>query len=112
MLSKEAAINALPKSQIIKHSLALRAKYRLHQGATPYIQTFHPSLVVPHYGNRAGEPVKSIRTKQLCGIISTDGCDVLDANSIAVAVQDNPTSPKFQKRFEEQISLDNELAKH
>ena len=95
---------------LIKRSIALRAKYRLEQGPTPTIKTFPASLAVPHPQNRGGDPVKSIRTKQLSGEIARDGCDGLEANSSAVAVEDDPTKPQFQLLFEEQIKSDPDMA--
>ena len=60
--------------QIIKKGIALRAKYRVEQGDTPTIKVFAPPLVVPHGKNRGGDPVKSLRTRQLSGTIACDGC--------------------------------------
>ena len=76
---------------MIKRSLAYRAKYRAGQGPGPTIQVFGPALAVPHPMNRAGDPVKSIRTLELAGAIAKDGCDTIEANSNAVAVFNNPT---------------------
>ena len=75
-------------TQIIKKSIAMRAKYRLNQGAGPTFRLLPPGLVVPHPRNRGGDPVKSLRTKELSGTVLVDGCDPLEACSNAVAVQE------------------------
>ena len=98
-------------TQLIKRSIALRAKYRLEQGSAPTMRLYAPSLAVPHPKNRGGDPVKSLRTIQLSGSIVQDGCDVVEANSNAVAVEDNPSKPRFQSHFEEQIKSDPDMTK-
>ena len=55
--------------------------------------------------------MKSIRTIQLSGTIARDGCDILEANANAVAVEDNLAKPKFQLHFEEQIKFDPNMTK-
>ena len=75
-------------TQMIKRSLAWRAKYRLDQGPGPSFRVLSPHLVVPHPRNRGGDPVKSLRTKELSGTVVVDGCDPLEACSNAVAVQE------------------------
>ena len=78
-------------SQVIKASIALRAKYRLDQDrATPLLVRWAPALAVPHPKNRGGDPVKSNRTVQLSGDIVRDGCDPIEADANAVAVEQNP----------------------
>ena len=74
--------------QMIKKSICWRAKYRLEQGSGPTLRVLSPGLVVPHPCNRGGDPVKSLRTKELSGTILNDGCDPLEACSNAVAVQE------------------------
>ena len=74
--------------QIIKHSIALRAKWRLGQGPGPTYRVLSPQIVVPHPRNRGGDLVKSLRTKQLSATVVVDGCDPLEACSNAVAVQE------------------------
>ena len=75
-------------TQIIKQSIALRAKWRLDQGPAPTYRVLPPPIVVPHPCNRGGDAVKSLRTKQLTGDILVDGCDPVEACSNAVAVQE------------------------
>ena len=75
-------------TQLIKRSIAYRAKFRLDQGPGPTFRVLSPGLVVPHPRNRGGGPVKSLRTKELSGTVSHDGCDPLVACSNAVAVQE------------------------
>ena len=76
-------------TQMIKRSIALRAKYRLEQGVPgPTYRVLAPGLVVPHPRNRGGDPVKSLRTKELSGTAIYDGFDPLEACSNAVAVQE------------------------
>ena len=96
--------------QLIKRSIALRAKHRLHQDIPgPTYQLHAPGVVVPHPRNRAGDPVKSLRTKQLIGDSAQSGCDPFEANSNAVAVFEAEESrvassvewESYQKDFEE-----------
>ena len=75
-------------AQMIKRSIIFRAKYRLEQGPRPTYRVLSPHIVVPHPRNRGGGPVKSLRTKELSGTVSHDGCDPLEACSNAVAVQE------------------------
>ena len=98
-------------TQLIKKSIAFRAKYRLEQGSEPTMRLFAPPLAVPHPKNRGGDPVQSLRTIQLSGSIVQDGCDVVEANSNAVAVEDNPSKPRFQSFLEEQIKSDPDMTK-
>jgi hypothetical protein len=117
---------ASDSNQIIKQAIALRAKYRLGQGDTPQYKTYAPALVVPHPTNRGGDPVKSLRTMQLSGIIAKDGCDTTEACSNAVAVacgtavvaeagkgiskdKGAAASKSFQTLFEEDIQADPDM---
>ena len=75
-------------TQMIKRSIAFRAKYRLDQAEGPTFRVLPPDLVVPHPCNRGGDPVKSLRTKELSGTVLVDGCDPLEACSNEVAVQE------------------------
>ena len=75
-------------TQMIKKSIVFRAKYRLEQGPGPTYRVLSPQLVVPHPRNRGGDPVKSLRTKELTGAVVVDGCDPMEACSNAVAVQE------------------------
>lgn len=105
---------ASDSNQLIKQAIALRAKYRLGQGDAPTYKTLAPALVVPHFRNRGGDPVKSLRTRQLSGIIANDGCDSTEACSNAVAVaeaeQGSALSQRsFQKRFEVDVQADPDM---
>ena len=73
-------------TQIIKKNIAYRAKYRVGTKKKKIL----PWLVVLHPKNRGGEPVKSIRTKELTGTIAEDGYDAVEANSNGVVVQEKP----------------------
>ena len=70
-----------------------------------------PWLVVPHPKNRGGEPIKSIRTKELTGAIAEDGYDAVEANSNGVVVQEKPvvtgssTYKTFQEAFADKLNL-------
>ena len=75
-------------TQMIKKSIAWRAKYRLEQGPGLTYRVLSPQIVVPHPRNRGGDLVKSLRTKELTGTVLVDGCDPLEACSNAVAVQE------------------------
>ena len=105
----------MSKYQVIKESIAYRAKYRLDQTKSePTMKVFAPPLCVPHFKNRGGDPVRSIRTMQLSGDICSDGCDTVEANSNAVAVAQDEThletSNMLQSHFEGQISRDPDMA--
>ena len=110
-----------PDTQVIKRSIAYRAKWRADQEvALPTYRTLGPMTVVPHPKNRN---VCSLRTKQLVGTIAKDAFDVSEANNSAVAVQEQPDKcrhyskegePKwenFQSHFEERVAADNDMAK-
>ena len=75
-------------TQMIKRSIAFRAKYRLEQGPGPTYRVLSPQIVVPRPRNQCGDPVKSLRTKELSGTIVVDGCDPVEASCNAVAVQE------------------------
>ena len=75
-------------TQMIKRSLCFREKYRLEQGPGPTYRVLSPPIVVPHPRNRGGDPVKSLRVRELQGTIVVDGCDPLEACGNAVAVQE------------------------
>ena len=72
-------------TQIIKRSIALRAKYRVREKIK-----ISPWLALTHPQTRGGDPIKSIRTKQLTGTIATEGYDAVEANSNGVVVQEKP----------------------
>ena len=73
-----------------------------------------PWLVVPHPKNRGGEPVKSLRTKQLTGTLAEEGYDPIEANVNAVVVQDRPAVAEatgfFQSAFAEKLKNDPDIA--
>ena len=73
---------------LIKQALCFRAKYRYGQTDKPYFLKLHPMLVVPHPRNRSGEPVKSLRTRELSGTIAKDGADADEANLAAICIMD------------------------
>ena len=113
-----------PDPQIIKRSIALRAKYRAGLAETPTYKIFAPLLVVPHPRNRGGVPVTSLRTKELMGTIVKEACDLVEANSSAVAVEEqpldatghppptgNPRWRSFQEDYEKGIANDASMAK-
>ena len=75
-------------TQIIKQSMAYRAKYLVSE-ETKRI-TISPMSVVPHPKNRGGDPVVSLRTMQLNGTIAVEGYDPTEANGNGVAVQEKP----------------------
>ena len=64
--------------------------YRKGQGPHPHIRPFPPALCVPHPNNRGGDPVVSLRSRQLGNTLAKDGYDKFDANNTAVAVQETP----------------------
>ena len=108
------AQSKLNTSQVIKASIALRAKYRLDQDrATPTLVRWAPALAVPHPKNRGGDPVKSSRTVQLSGDLVKDGFDPIEADSNAVAVEQHPDAQAdegFQAAFEKKILVDPDMA--
>ena len=114
-------------TQIIKVSLAYRARFGMRTEEFlpteegPHIVVFSPGLVVPHPSNRSGDPVRSMRTKELSGTIVVDGCDLVEATGNAVAVQEIPEAERKarardarktqQASFEEQIKADPDMAR-
>lgn len=110
---------------LIKQALCFRAKYRFGQGPQPYYLKLHPMPVVPHPRNRSGEPVKSLRTRELSGTIAKDGADADEANLAAICIMDldepphgrrsdtplgSPRWRSFQEQFEKKVELDIEMA--
>ena len=110
---------------LIKQALCFRAKYRFGQGPQPYYLKLHPMSVVPHPRNRSGEPVKSLRTRELSGTIAKDGAEADEANLAAICIMDldepphgrrsdtplgSPRWRSFQEPFEKQVELDIEMA--
>ena len=97
-------------NHIIKKSIAYRAKYRVT------IKQINPLFVVPHPCNRGGDPVKSLRTKQLSGNLVTDGYDPTEAQSNAVAVEQksdgspHPRWKSFQDHFTNNVRRDPDMA--
>ena len=108
--------------QIIKRSIAYRAKYRLSQTDAALYRVVAPLMVVPHPKNRQ---VTSLRTKELIGTIVKDACDEAEANSSAVAVEErppdtaagppppngNPPWLSFQADYEKRIANDASMVK-
>ena len=92
--------------QLIKQSIAFRAKYRKDQGPAPCIRIFSPALAVPHPSNRGGDPVVSMRTKELGNFIAREGHDPMEAASSAVAVETRAGAGcgSFQIKFEGQVA--------
>ena len=94
--------------QVIKQSIAYRAKYRKGQGPTPCIKVFSPALAVPHPRNRGGDPVVSMRTRELGNFIAREGNDPMEAASSAVAVEGHAgktaADGDFQSHFEGQVA--------
>ena len=73
-----------------------------------------PGLAVPHPSNRGGDPVVSLRTKQLAGFVAQVGFDATEVKSCAVAVQDPATrggGDTYQELFERQTANDPDMAK-
>ena len=88
----------------IKMSLCYRAKYRV----TKHI--LYPLTVVPH-PRCWGEPVDSLRTKQLTKTIIGDGYDSIKANENLVAVEEDPRwRGYFQSNFGFLVTSDPDMA--
>ena len=106
-----------PDTQIIKQSLCYRAKYRTGDNA-PCIKCMTASLAVPHPRNRGGDPVVSMRTKELAEFIAKEGCDKEEASTGCLAVQDCPPESRgggkgkvtFQEHFNDQVKHDPDMA--
>ena len=98
--------SAGPDVQVIKQSIAYRAKYRKDQGPTPCIKVFSPGLAVPHPRNRGGDPAVSMRTRELGNFIAREGNDPMEAASSAVAVEGRAGADcgTFQINFEGQVA--------
>ena len=97
-------------NHIIKKSICYRAKYRVAS------KLLNPLFVVPHPCNRGGDPVKSLRTKQLSGNLVTDGYDPEEAQGNAVAVEQNSGGSthlrwqSFQDHFTNNVRSDPDMA--
>ena len=74
-------------TQLIKKSIAFRARYRVESR-----KLVAPFQVVPHTANRGGDPVKSLRTRQLVCDILRDGYDPIEANTNGVLVEVKPAA--------------------
>ena len=99
------------QTQIIKESVAKRAKYA--KGSF----VIFPWHVVPHPKNRGGQPCKSLRTKDLVGKLVSEGFDPIEANSNGVVVEQLPAvagdtedQSNFQKIFEDKHKSDPDIA--
>ena len=104
------AAHAGNTTQIIKLSIAYRAKYRVDPP-----KVISPLLVVPHPKNRGGDPVKSLRTMQLMGTVTFDGYDPVEANSNGVVVEQRPAVAGevvtvFQDAFASKLKTDPDMA--
>ena len=101
--------------------IALRAKYRKGSAEDgPTILAISPSLVIPHPENRGGDPVRSLRTKQLSSQVAVDGCDTFEASAGAVCVEEHPCQAEgqgiprwqsYQDNFEKQVAADPHIAR-
>ena len=110
--------NQGPDNALIKRAIAFRAKYRMGQGPGPCIRRIPIGMVVPHPQNRGGDPVGSLRTRQLGNTLAKDGYDKLEASSAAVAVQETPDSKggrgqwiSFQDHYGKSIMMDEYMVK-
>ena len=87
----------------IKISLCYRAKYRVTK------KILYPLTVVPH-PRCWGEPVDSLRTKQLTKTIIGDGYDSIKANENLVAVEEDPRwRGYFQAKFRVLVMFDPDM---
>ena len=87
----------------IKRSLCYRAKYRVTK------KILYPLAVVPHPLSW-GEPVDSLRTKQLTKTIIGDGYDSIKANENLVAVEEDPRwRGDFQSKFRVLVMFDPDM---
>jgi hypothetical protein len=66
---------AAATTQLIKQSIALRAKYQVCDG-----KWYTPFQLVPHPENRGGDAIKHQRCKELTGQLVRDGVDPIEAN--------------------------------
>ena len=71
--------------------------------------------MVPRPKNRCGDPVASVRLKQLTGTIAREGYDPIEANTNGVVVQEKPvsaggTGKEYQPSFSMKLKADPEIA--
>ena len=97
-------------TKIIKRSIAYRARFRVESK-----KVVAPFQIVPHPQNRGGDPVKSLRTKQIIYDIMKDGYDPIDANSNGVLVEEKFLVAGGSKRvmqddFEKKTVVDPDMA--
>ena len=83
-------MNTLNTLHVARQNIAHRAKCRIGQGGVAPIELSAQPSAVPHPKNWGGDPVKSIRTMQPSDSVVRDGCDPIEANANAVAVEQNP----------------------
>ena len=99
-------------TSLIKRSVQYQCKYCVN-GEFQANRNCQPGEVVPHPMNRGGVSCSSLRTRQISGIVVTDGFDVMMAKQNAVAVQVNPKEPdSFQKHFEGATAGDKLIVKN
>ena len=96
-------------TRIIKQSICIRAKYRVSEK-----KVISPLSVVPHPKNHGGDPVKSLRTMQLNGVLCSEGYDSIEANSNGVAVEEKPavaggSGTRFQDDFAQKLKTDPDM---
>ena len=96
-------------TKVIKQSICYRAKYRKH--AKKYCLS---GEVVPHPKNRGGEVVKSVRTKEINGMVLKAGYCNVESFFNAVCIEAEPAVAgvvsKFQKAFAESVATDPDMA--
>ena len=88
--------DAAVQTQIIKQSIAFRAKYEIIAE-----QYWPPFRVVTHPQNRGGDPIKQQRLRELTGKLVVDGVDPIEANMNGVCVA--ATGNNFQDAFVKSI---------
>ena len=98
----------LPDRQIIKESLAWRAKYRTKE-QNP-LQNLRCGQIVSHPSNRGGEPISTSRTKDLAGVLLCDGYHLTEATVDSVVVEvDVDSSGKPRSTFSDHFKVSVEL---
>ena len=88
-----------PDTQLIKHSVALRAKYASKKHLGPI--HIHCMEIVPHPSSRNGNAIPVARTQQLGGMIAYYGYDQFEANLNGICVELGPgVDPMMSNRFD------------
>ena len=94
----------MPDRQIIKESLALRAKYRTkRQAPRQIVKCFQ---IAPHPKNRGGEPIRATRTRTKAIYILESGYDPAKAIVNSVAVEVGNPAATFSDHFKANAGLD------